>query len=59
MRMESLLVYLRKCFVGLVYDDLPTPTVEEIKDMMRNAIRDMNKAGITSVGTDDFEGITR
>lgn len=47
----------RENAVGLVYDNLPTPTVEEIKDMMRNAIRDMNKAGITSVGTDDFEAL--
>ncbi|MBU5427894.1 amidohydrolase [Tissierella pigra] len=47
----------RENAVGLVYDNLPTPTIEEIKDMMRNAIRDMNKAGITSVGTDDFEAL--
>ena len=47
----------RENAVGLIYDNLPTPTVEEIKNMMINAIKDINKVGITSVGTDDFEAL--
>ena len=45
----------RENAVGLIYNSLPTPTVEEIKNMMVKAIEHMNKEGITSVGTDDFE----
>lgn len=44
----------RENAVGLVYGNLPSPTIEEIKDMMVDAIRDMNRCGITSVGTDDL-----
>jgi len=48
----------RENAVSLVYENLPSPSVEEIKDMMVNAIDHMNKAGITSVGSDDFEAMS-
>lgn len=41
----------------MIYDRLPKTSVEDIKDMMVNAIDHMNRDGITSVGTDDFEAL--
>ncbi len=38
----------------LVFDKVPSPTVEQIKNMMRRAFADLNAEGITSVGSDDF-----
>lgn len=45
----------RENALDLVYDAFPKPEVEDIKRMLLDAIRDANKCGITSVGTDDFE----
>jgi len=45
----------RENALGLVYSKLPSPTVEDIKNMMVRAIEDLNKYGVTSVGTDDFD----
>lgn len=45
----------RENALGLVYSKLPSPTVEDIKAMMVRAIEDLNKNGVTSVGTDDFD----
>lgn len=39
----------------LIYDALPSPSVGEIKEMIINAVKNMNSCGITSIGTDDFE----
>lgn len=47
----------RENAVGLVYDAIPTPSLEEIKKMIINAIKDLNKYGITSVQTDDFQAL--
>lgn len=47
----------REKAVSLIYDNLPETSVEEIKDMMKNAIQEMNRCGITSVGSDDFEAL--
>lgn len=44
--------------VSLVYENLPSPSVEEIKGMMVNAIDHMNKSGITSVGSDDLRAMS-
>lgn len=40
-----------------VYKSIPSPTIDEVKQMMLASIREMNKYGITSVGTDDFEAL--
>ncbi len=45
----------RENALGLVYSKLPNPTVDDIKHMMVRAIKDLNKNGVTSVGTDDFD----
>lgn len=45
----------RENALGLVYSKLPNPTVDDIKHMMVRAIEDLNKNGVTSVGTDDFD----
>lgn len=45
----------RENALGLVYSKLPSPTVEDIKAMMVRAIKDINRYGITSIGTDDFD----
>lgn len=47
----------RENAIGLVSGSLPSPTVEEIKSMMINGIVDLNRCGITSIGTDDFEAL--
>lgn len=47
----------REKALSLIYENLPETSVEEIKDLMINAIEDMNRDGITSVGTDDFEAL--
>lgn len=47
----------REDALRLVYDAIPTPGLDEIKSMMLAAYRDLNAAGITSVGTDDFEAL--
>jgi len=47
----------REQAVNLIYDLLPIPSMEEIKTMVKMAIMEMNKYGITSVGTDDFEAL--
>ena len=41
----------------LVYGEIPIPTVEEVKEMIVNAVKDLNKYGITSVQSDDFEAL--
>lgn len=40
-----------------VYNAIPAPTLDEIKDMILAASRELNKCGITSVGSDDFESL--
>lgn len=47
----------REMALSLIYDIIPEPSLEEVKDMMRMAIKELNKQGITSVGTDDFEAL--
>lgn len=47
----------RENALSMVYDALPNPTVKEIKQMIVNAVSDMNVQGITSAQTDDFESL--
>lgn len=47
----------REDAMRVVYDSIPSPGLDEIKDMIRKASRDLNGMGITSVGTDDFEAL--
>lgn len=47
----------RENAMSLIYDAMPASTVPEIKDMIYNAIQDLNKYGITSVQTDDFQAL--
>lgn len=47
----------REKALSLITENLPETSVEDIKSMMVNAIKDMNRDGITSVGTDDFESL--
>ncbi|MGL5440181.1 MAG: amidohydrolase [Filifactoraceae bacterium] len=47
----------REHAVGLIYQNIESPSVEEIKSMMLRAFKDMNKQGITSAGSDDFEAM--
>lgn len=47
----------REMALAAVYDSIPQPSLEEVKHMMEIAITEMNKQGITSVGTDDFESL--
>lgn len=45
----------REMALNVITDSIPEPSLKDVKDMMRSAIYEMNKCGITSVGTDDFE----
>ena len=45
---------LTEASVKLCYNAMQEPTVEEIKDMILTAQRDINAAGITGVETDNF-----
>ena len=47
----------REDAMRVVYDSIPSPGLEEIKAMMKKASGDLNRMGITSVGTDDFEAL--
>ncbi|NLK43050.1 MAG: amidohydrolase [Tissierellia bacterium] len=47
----------RENAISLIYNSLPNPTREETKAMMKMAIKEFHKLGITSVGTDDFEAL--
>lgn len=47
----------REMALNVVYNSIPEPSLEEVKDMIEIAIIEMNKNGITSVGTDDFESL--
>lgn len=47
----------REDAMRVVYDSIPSPGLEEIKAMMKRASGDLNRMGITSVGTDDFEAL--
>ncbi|MDO5097080.1 MAG: amidohydrolase [Peptostreptococcaceae bacterium] len=38
----------------LIFDKVPSPSIQQIKSMMKRAFTDLNKEGITSVGSDDF-----
>ena len=40
--------------MGLVYEKIPSPTKEEIKDMIRTACRALNSYGVTSSQSDDY-----
>ena len=42
---------------GLITSHIPESTVEEIKEMLIEGMKNANKCGITSVQTDDFEAI--
>lgn len=44
----------RENALAIVYNAIPNPGINEIKEMITNAIEQLNKCGITSVGTDDF-----
>lgn len=48
---------LRENAVYLVYDCIPRPDMEDIKNMILNACNDALKQGITSIQTDDFESV--
>lgn len=45
----------RENAVEYVSSHIPAPSLEQIKEMMRLAIRKLNAYGVTSVQTDDFE----
>ena len=47
----------RETAIYYIYDSMPEPSLEEVKNMMRVAIKELNKQGITSVGSDDFEAL--
>ena len=40
--------------MGIVYDAIPAPGKEEIKEMIRNACRKLNTYGVTSCHSDDY-----
>lgn len=44
----------REKSIYIVFNSLPSPSNEEIKRMIKKAVKELNKQGITSVGTDDF-----
>lgn len=44
----------RENAVEYVYRCIPAPSLEQLKEMMRRAIRKLNAYGVTSVQTDDF-----
>ncbi len=37
-----------------IFDVVPSPNITQIKSMMKRAFEDLNREGITSVGSDDF-----
>lgn len=45
----------RENAVEYVYGRIPHPSLEQIKEMMRLAVRKLNAYGVTSAQTDDFE----
>lgn len=47
----------REMALTAVYNSIPEPSLIEVKHMIEIAITEMNKQGITSVGTDDFESL--
>lgn len=47
----------RENAITLIYENLPSPNLEEIKKLVIDTIEDMNRAGITSVGSDDFQAL--
>ena len=40
--------------MGLIYDNIPSPSKGEIKDMIRSACHALNSYGVTSSQTDDY-----
>lgn len=50
---EPLGIFREKA-IYIVFNSLPSPSNEEIKRMIKKAVKELNKQGITSVGTDDF-----
>lgn len=50
---EPLGIFREKA-IYIVFNSLPSPLNEEIKRMIKKAVKELNKQGITSVGTDDF-----
>ncbi len=44
----------RENALNMIYDNIPVPSKEEIKDMIREACSSLNSYGLTSVQTDDF-----
>lgn len=40
-----------------VYNAIPSPSLDEIKNMIYDGCKELNKCGITSIGTDDFEAL--
>lgn len=40
-----------------IYDYIPSPELDEIKDMILSGIKDLNSMGITSIGSDDFQAL--
>lgn len=40
-----------------IYNAIPSPNLDEIKDMLFMGSKELNKCGITSIGTDDFEAL--
>lgn len=53
---EPLGIFREKA-VSLIYDRIPSPGTEEVKDMLREAAAYANSRGITSVQTDDFDQV--
>ena len=47
----------RENAMELIYSCIPEPTVEDIKNMLKEAMAKANACGITSVHSDDFEAL--
>lgn len=47
----------REQALGQIHSYLPSPSITEIKEMILSAVEDLNRYGITSVGSDDFEAL--
>jgi predicted amidohydrolase YtcJ len=44
----------RENALGLIYDNIPNPTLKEIKEMIKDALKYANSKGLTSIQTDDL-----
>ncbi|MGG5461430.1 amidohydrolase [Clostridium sp. B9] len=44
----------RENALNLIYDNIPSPSLNELKEMIKNSCRLLNSFGVTSAQTDDF-----